>query len=173
MIRTAFLLTAVLGFSVAWAADKDVKDIKPSKYTTDAEFVTMAASGHMLESQLGEIAAKRSQNDDLKKYAQQVAADHQKAYAQLKEVAEKAGLSLPKQLAADHQKCLDKFLPAKADFDKLFIDENAKGHEACIAAYKAAATEAKDAGVKDYAGKTLAMLEEHYKGVVKFRNAGK
>jgi putative membrane protein len=172
MIRTALLFTA-FGFSVAWAADKDVKDIKPSKYTTDAEFVTMAASGHMLESQLGEIAAKRSQNDDIKKYAQQVAADHQKAYEQLKAVAEKTGIALPKALAADHQKCLDKFLPAKADFDKLFIDENAKGHETAIAAYKAAATEAKDAGLKEYAGKTLTMLEEHYAGIRKFRNAGK
>src|SRR5688572_26064977 len=46
---------------------------------TDAEFITLAGSGGLLEVQSSQLAAQRATSDEVKRFAQQMVADHTKA----------------------------------------------------------------------------------------------
>lgn len=170
MIRTLSVFAAIAGLTAVRADDK--KPPADAPYT-DADFVAMAASGNMLEVKVGELVVAKTKTEAVKKHAQQMIADHTKANAELAKVAEKAGMALPAKLAPEHQKCLDKFAGESADLDKLYIEENVKGHEMAAAAYKRATAEAKDPGVKEYAAKTLPVIQEHLEMLKKMKVSDK
>lgn len=169
MTRTLSLLAAVTGLAVAGGDDKK----PPLAPHNDIDFVTMAASGNMLEVKLGQLAATRAKTEGVKQFARRMVEDHTKANEQLAKAAEKAGMALPAKLAAEHQKCLDKFASDDVDFDRLYLTENIKGHEMAVAAFKRASAVSKDPGIKDYAVKTLPILESHLQAAKKLKGTDK
>jgi putative membrane protein len=62
---------------------------------TAQEFVTDAAMGGMKEVRLSELARDRSQNNEVKSFAQRMIADHSKANQELARLAQQKGLELP------------------------------------------------------------------------------
>jgi len=62
---------------------------------TAQQFVTDAAMGGMKEVRLSEIAVKKTQNADVKAFAQRMITDHSQANAKLRQLAEQKGLTVP------------------------------------------------------------------------------
>ena len=52
--------------------------------TSDQSFVTEAAAGGLAEVELGQLAAEKSSNPEVKKFAERMVTDHGKANDQLK-----------------------------------------------------------------------------------------
>src|SRR5436190_839393 len=69
----------------------------------DAQFATKAAQGNMAEVNLGKLATEKSQNDDVKKFAQMMVDDHSKAGDDLKGVASKNNLTVPDDVNAQQK----------------------------------------------------------------------
>lgn len=167
-MRHLFRLSAAacaLALGVAASADdaKSPAGKGKGKTVTDAEFVKMAASGGMFEVKSSELAKEQGQGAEVKKFAEQMIADHTKANKELMAAAKKAGIEVPKELTEEHAKLLDTVKQAKGSgFDAAYMRAQLKSHEEAVALFEAAAASVKDAGLKGFAEKTLPVIKEHY-----------
>jgi len=172
------MLTVGMFFAVAAVADDktkpDDKTKKDDKAFTDAEFVKKAAIGGMHEVELGKLAAAQGKSDEVKKFGQKMVDDHSKANDELKAAAKKANLDVPSKLDDEHQKHVDKFKAMKGDeFDKAYIHHMVEDHEKDVAEFTKASKEAKDAGIKEFATKTLPVVQSHLDMIKKMDKGGK
>jgi putative membrane protein len=127
----------------------------------DARFVEEAASGGMLEVQLGKYAAEHAADADVRAFGERMARDHGKANQELKTVAQGAGLTVPTQMSEDHRGQLEDLTKLRgADFDKAYMDAMVEDHEDDVDAFRAQAEEKKSA-IDSWAAKTVPTLEAH------------
>ena len=128
----------------------------------DSEFMTKAASGGMLEVELGKVVAQRATTADVKQFAQQMVTDHTKANNELKAVAAKKNITLPASLGDDQKKVYDNVLTEKgAQLDQKYVSEMVDDHEEDVKEFQEASTKAGDPAVRAFAAKTLPVLQMH------------
>ena len=112
----------------------------------DTKFAKEAAMGGMLEVQLG----------------QKMVDDHTKANDDLKAIASKDSIELPTALDAKHQARLDKLSKLSgAAFDKAYVKDQLKDHQMDVREFQAESQGGTNADVKDFATKTLPVLQQH------------
>jgi putative membrane protein len=160
MIRKMLLVAAVAVLAVpfgsfgAKAEDKAAFD--------DAVFVKKAVMGGMSEVYLSELAATQCKNVDVKKFASQLLKDHSASNEALLAAAKSASIEVPTKLDGPHQKQYDGFKNYKGDnFDRDYVKTIVQSHNACVALYTQASKEANNPTIKDYATKTLPLLQKH------------
>jgi putative membrane protein len=130
----------------------------------DRKFVRKAAQGGMAEVELGQLAAQKGSNDEVKQFGQRMVDDHTKANDQLKQVASSKGVDLPQDLDAK-----DKALKARlsglsgAQFDKAYMSSMVKDHKKDVAEFQQESSNGKDSEVKSFASQTLPTLQDHLK----------
>ena len=134
-----------------------------SKTVSAQSFAAQAAEIGKAEIELGQLAEQKSQNKDVKNFAQQMVKDHKAADAKLKQVAGKASLNLPDSLDAEHLAVKQKLSGLQgAAFDKEYIKAMATGHDKAVALFEAAAQGTQmPAELKEFAASTLPTLKEH------------
>jgi putative membrane protein len=144
-----------LGSAGQDAAIKDDKEY-------DSEFMTKAASGGILEVQLGKEVAQRATSPEAKQAAQMMVTDHTKANNELKALAAKKDITLPASLGDDQKKVFDDVLAKKgADLDKEYVKEMVKDHQEDIQEFTDASAKAGDPEIKALATKTVPVLKMH------------
>jgi len=140
----------------------------------DAEFIVKAASGGMMEVELGKMAQEKGQSQRVKDFGAMMVKDHTKANEELKALAGQKGIALPAAPGEDHQKHIDELAKLSgAEFDKRYIELMEKDHDHDVEEFKEAADEAKDAAVKAFAAKTLPTLQQHHDQVKAIRESMK
>jgi putative membrane protein len=128
----------------------------------DSEFMTKAASGGMLEVELGKVVAQRATTPAAKEFAQQMVTDHTKANDELKALAAKKNFKLPASLGEDQKKVYDEVLTEKsAKLDQKYVSEMVDDHEEDVKEFQEASTKSSDPAVKAFAAKTLPVLQMH------------
>jgi len=128
----------------------------------DSEFMTKAASGGMLEVQLGQQVAQKATTPDAKQFAQQMVTDHTKSNNELKALAAQKNITLPTTLGKEQQKVYDDVLAEKGSaLDKKYISAMVDDHKEDIAEYQEAVSKANDADIKAFAQKTVPVLQMH------------
>ncbi|GAB3328648.1 DUF4142 domain-containing protein [Larkinella ripae] len=138
----------------------------------DSEFAVKAASGGMMEVELGQLAAQKGQNQKVKDFGTMMVTDHSKANEELKALAASKNITIPATLSEDHQKHVDDLTKLSgAEFDKEYIKLMVDDHKEDIDLFKDASFNAKDADVKAFAGKTLPTLQKHYDAVKAIQDA--
>jgi putative membrane protein len=143
------------------------KTAKESGETSaDEHFVREAASGGTAEVELGKLAAEKATNERVKRFGQQMVADHGKANAELKTLAMKKRINTDSDLDAKSQATHDRLSQLSgAAFDKAYIEEMVADHTKDVANFRNESRSGQDADVKACAAKTLPALEEHMKMV--------
>lgn len=132
--------------------------------SSDKKFVKEAAEGGMEEVQLGQLAAQKASDPDVKNFGQKMVDDHSKANDQLKQVASQKGITVPSALPASKQKEVDHLSKLSgAAFDKKYVSMMVKDHKEDVAEFKKESTKAKDSDVKSFASSTLPTLQDHLK----------
>jgi putative membrane protein len=127
----------------------------------DADFVKSAASGGMLEVELGKHAAKQAKDPDVRAFGERMAADHGKANQELKSAAQRAGLALPSEMEDEHRDLLQRLSKESGiEFDKAYMDAMVKDHEHDVDAFSAQAGQGKSE-IDRWAAKTLPTLQAH------------
>jgi putative membrane protein len=130
----------------------------------DSHFVANAASGGMVEVQLGHLAEARGNSPDVKNFGRRMVADHSDAGAKLQAVASKEGMSVSSTLNQEDQATYNKLRNLSgADFDRAYADAMVKDHEQDIAEFEREAKSGKDSAVRQFAQDTLPTLREHLK----------
>ena len=128
----------------------------------DSEFVTKAASGGMMEVELGKVAQEKAKSQRVKDFGNMMATDHNKANDDLKSIASSKNFTMPSAMLADHQKHVDELNKKSGeDFDKAYMKMMLDDHKKDVSEFKKISEKATDADIKSFAAKTLPVLEKH------------
>lgn len=137
---------------------------EPSKLArADSKMLSDLAEGNRAEVQAGNLAIEKSQNADVKKFAQMMIDDHGKALAEVQQLAMAKNVKLPEGVGAVHK---TKETALKALSGKTFDSQYAKragvgDHESTVKLLKKIQADAKDADLKALADKMLPTVEHH------------
>jgi putative membrane protein len=129
---------------------------------SDAKFIEETAQHNDAEIKLGQLAAKKSDNGQLKQFANQLVDDHTKLGEKLRTCAAKQNVTLPLQMDAKHQEKLDKLQAASGtEFDQEFAKCMIKGHAKNVAKFQQASQQSSNSELRKFAEETLPKLREH------------
>ncbi|MGI8670573.1 MAG: DUF4142 domain-containing protein [Aridibacter sp.] len=149
----------------AVVTDADKTDSKVAD-SDDGEFMIKAPQGGMAEVKLGELAASKAQNADVKAFGKLMVTDHSKANDELKAVAKKKNFTLPTDVNEDQKKAYDELAKLSGkEFDAKYVEMMVDDHEKDIDLFKKEADDGEDVDVKDFAAKTLPTLNLHYEKI--------
>lgn len=150
------LFLAVMGVSGATMAAA-AEDTPPAP----AVFVKKAAQDGLTEVELGKIALDKSQNADVRAFAQRMVTDHGKANQELAALAKNKGIDAPRKLDAEHAAMVKEFESKSGTaFDASYSQHMNMDHTKAISLFEAAA-KSPDADFAGFAKKTLPTLKEH------------
>ena len=128
----------------------------------DLAFMNDAAPGGMAEVELGKLAVSKTQNAEIKAFAQKMIVDHSKAGDELKQLATQKKVTLPPDVLPAHKQLMEKLSKLSgADFDKEYVKAMVEAHEKDVTAFENVSKTAADADVKAFATKTLPTLKMH------------
>ena len=154
---TTLLLCAGLAIPAAQAASTSASTAPAAR-----AFMQEAASGGLMEVELGKIAAQRASSSDVKEFGQRMVTDHTKANDQLKDLAASKNVTLHERLDAKQQAEVTRLSKLSGhEFDQSYMKTMTTDHERDVAAFKKAASSSPDADVKAFASQTLPTLEDH------------
>lgn len=148
------------------------KSAGAEKSKVDAKFIKKAANGGMTEVELGKIAAKNGQKDDVKSFGERMVKDHSKANDELKSIASKMNVNVPDKVNAKHQAMIDKFAKMSGDsFDSAYVKAMVEDHKKDIAEFEEAQGQVKNEDLKKFIGDTIPVMKEHLEMVQKMETA--
>jgi putative membrane protein len=132
--------------------------------TKDTKFIKTALVGGQMEVSLGQLATVKGTDQSVKDFGNKMVADHQKAGDELKSLVTQKGAQIP-EVPDQNQSWMAKHLQKLdgAEFDKMYIEHMVKDHNEDIAAFESEAKDGDDGDLKNWAAKTLPMLQEHLK----------
>ena len=162
LIQTVGLRIALLSVLCVCAGGALAADTAASeKPLSPKAFVELAAQDGMTEVQLGEIAMKNSQNQQVHQFAQRMIEDHGKANTELEGIAQQKNLIVAKQLDPKHTALVQGLsMKSGADFDAAYTGAMVDAHTTAIALFKREA-KASDPELSAFAKKMLPTLTEH------------
>lgn len=127
-----------------------------------AMFMMKAASGGMMEVQLGQIAQDQAQDQRVKDFGSMMVRDHGKANDELKSLASSKSVTLSDSLMSDHKKHIDDLKKRKGSaFDKAYMSMMVSDHQKDVQDFEKASNNLSDGEVKGFATRTLPVLRAH------------
>ena len=173
LLIAALLSTAALSPAAALAQasssyPSSAEQIQPATVSDPQEFATKAAGAGAFEIQSSQLALTKSQNADIKSFAQMMIDDHSKAAEGLKTAAAaRGGITVPADIDAESAAKLQRLQAAAAgDFDKLYVQMQTDAHVDAVALFSGFAQNGPAGPLKDFAGQTLPTLQMHYQHVL-------
>lgn len=140
----------------------------------DSKFAVEAASGGMMEVQLGELAQQKASSQRVKDFGAMMVRDHTKANDELKSLAGMKSITLPPAPGEDHMDNI-KELSKKSgkEFDKDYIKMMVDDHKNDVDHFEKCSKDAKDTDIKAFADKTLPVLRAHLDSAKAIRSSMK
>jgi putative membrane protein len=123
-----------------------------SPSASDKKFVQEVLQGGTAEVQLGQLASQKASSEDVKQFGQKMVDDHTKMGDQMKEVAQKEGISIPSEVQAKDKELETKLSSLSGDsFDNAYIKAMLKDHQHDLSEFKKEANSGNDTSIKDAA----------------------
>lgn len=117
-------MTCAIAFSLAFGIA-----VFAQQKTDLGGFVQQAAIANMAEVQLGQLANQKSQNADVKRFAQMMVDDHTKGLNELKQAASGAPVQFPTQVDDKHKQLHQKLSGLSGPaFDREYMKAMVDGH---------------------------------------------
>jgi putative membrane protein len=127
----------------------------------DKDFAMKAAQGGMAEVSLGQMAAQKATDADVKNFGNRMVNDHGKAGDELNQLATNKGIALPTDLDAEAKKTSADLSKKSKDFDKSYMNDMVKDHEKDVKEFEKASKDVQDPDLKSWASKTLPVIQDH------------
>lgn len=132
----------------------------------ETKFAIDAANGGMAEIQLGELAGSNSKAPEVKELGRMMIEDHSKANEALKIIAAEKNIQLPAKASEDKQQVAIQLSSKNgSDFDKAYIAQMIKDHEASLQLFETGQQTVKDSMLKAFIDNTLPVLRKHMEHV--------
>lgn len=127
----------------------------------DKKLIKTAAQSDETEITMAKLALSKTENADVKKYAQMMIDDHGKTSMQLKPIADAAGMPKPDLKAKDKATAARLEGLSGSKFDMAYIQANVKSHQETATKMKAQAPAVTNPDLKSFATATLPVVEHH------------
>jgi putative membrane protein len=138
------------------------QDPNGSGMMMDKAFVREALQGGMAEVQLGQLAAQKSTNPDVKEFGQKMVDDHTKLGDQMKQVAEQMNIKPPDSLSSKDKAAVAKLSALNGDaFDKAYIKDMVKDHKQDEKEFKQEAMNTSNPALKDVVSQGAQVISQH------------
>jgi putative membrane protein len=139
----------------------------------DQKMLMDMAQGNMAEVETAKLAQSKSQNDQVKTFAQQMIDDHTKALAEVQQLASSKGVTLPTEPDKKHKAIADKLAGLSgAAFDKSYMKQaGLADHKKMHSLLATAQSKAKDPDIKALAAKLMPIVDQHLKAAQQMASA--
>lgn len=128
----------------------------------DKQFVMKSSEGNLTEVELGKLALQKSQNPDVKQFAQKMIDDHTMLMNKMQPFAEQMGVKPPSKLSAKHQQLETRLKALSGEkFDKEYIKAMVADHHHDLAEFVAESSKAADPGLKETVTQGTQVIREH------------
>ena len=129
---------------------------------TDRLFVAKAMQGSQAEVQLGQLTLQKSQNEQVKQFAQRMIDDHTKLNDQMKPVAQQLGVTVPNQPSKKDRQTIAKLQALSGPaYDQAYIKDMVKDHKQDLSDFQMEASSGQDQTVKDAATQGSQVIAQH------------
>jgi putative membrane protein len=129
---------------------------------TDRVFVKSAMQGGLAEVQLGQLTLQKSNNDQVKQFAQRMIDDHTKLNEEMKPVAQQLGVDVPTQVSKKDSKVMNKLQGLSGPaYDQAYIKDMVKDHKDDLNEFQMEASSGQDQTVKDAAAQGSKVIAQH------------
>ena len=128
----------------------------------DKAFVKKALEGNIGEIEMGKLALQKSNDDQVKQFAQRMVDDHGKMQEQLKPAAEQMGVKVPDGPSKGQMKSMDKMKALSGDaFDQAYIKDMVKDHKGDDSDFKMEAQSTQNPQLKQLVMQSDQTIESH------------
>ena len=128
----------------------------------DQAFVKKAIQGSMAEVQMGQLALEKSNDPQVKQFAQHMVDDHGKLADQMKQVATQLKVKPPDGPSKGQMKNMEKMKALSGDaFDQAYIKDMVKDHKSDDKDFKEEAQMTQNPQMKDLVMKDDQVIEGH------------
>lgn len=139
---------------------------------SDQKFVTAAARDGLAEVELGQLALKKSSNQQVRDFAGHLIQDLQKADDQLKIIAAADNLTVPTAPGKKHGEPIRKLSALDgAAFDREFAKVMVEDHKEAVSLFQKYGQSGSNAELKAFAQQTLPVLQSHLKQAEQLRSS--
>ena len=132
--------------------------------TTAQGFAARAALSDMFEIQSSQLALERTQNPQLRQFAQRMINEHQTMTNQMQAALQQAGVTVmpPAQLDAEKQEAMESLRGAgPADFDTRYLEVQTEAHENALNLFRDYSGNGDNDVIKQLATRGAPMIENH------------
>ncbi|WP_336837586.1 DUF4142 domain-containing protein [Sphingobacterium siyangense] len=141
------------------------QDSKPAQpQSGDLDFASKAMASNNFELQTASIALSKSQNPNIKQYAQMITDDHTAAGNELSTIVKNKNWQLSTSDDQNYKSMIDQLNNGDtASFDRIYTDLMVKIHQDAISLFKDASTGTAitDADLKKFATDKIPVFEKH------------
>ncbi|WP_348268653.1 DUF4142 domain-containing protein [Edaphobacter paludis] len=128
----------------------------------DKAFVRKALEGGMAEVQMGQLAAQKSNNPDVKQFGQKMVDDHTKLGDEMKQVAQQMNIKPPDSLSSKDKSTVAKLSALNGDaFDKAYIQNMVKDHKQDEKEFKQEAINTSNPALKEVVSQGEQVIGQH------------
>jgi putative membrane protein len=131
----------------------------------DQQLVKNLAMANMAEIETAKMAQTKTQNEQVKSFAQRMIDDHTKALSDVQQLAQTKSVTLPTELDKAHKAKADKLAKLSGDkFDRAYMAQaGVADHQKTHAMVRSGGNRASDADVKALVAKLQPAVDEHLK----------
>jgi putative membrane protein len=138
----------------------------------DRDFLKEALQGDMAEVRMGQLALQKSNNEQVKQFAQQMVTDHTRMGDQMKVLAQQLGVKEPSDISKRDKQTISKLQGLDGEaFDKAYVQTMLKDHKHDQAAFKQAAQQGTDPGVRQAAAQGETVISNHLQHIQEIAKA--
>ncbi len=128
----------------------------------DRMFVGKAMQGGLAEVQLGQLTLQKTNNPQVKEFAQRMIDDHTKLNEQMKPIAQQVGVTVPDQISKNDRKTIAKLQTLSGSaYDQAYIKDMVKDHKQDLNEFQMEASSGQDQTVKDAANQGSKVIAQH------------
>jgi putative membrane protein len=165
-LRHGFIMTGALVAALAVQAQQSDPtkgyEHHASKAGETASCLKEIAQMNTASIKAGQLASQKAQSPELKRFAEQLEKDHQKAQDKLETIAKKHEVALPTALDPKCQEEMSKLQGLSgAEFDKEFAKSAVQGHAMAISKLQKASVDAKDSDLAQYSKDMVSHMKRH------------
>lgn len=145
-------------------AQVDTTRVAGQTVTTNANnaFVNSAASSGRFEIEAGKIAREKTQNVRFRDYGSMMEKDHAQVNQELTDLAARKGWQVTNDLTEQQQNDLDRLRSLNGEeFERAYTELMQTSHENAIKLFEGAATNERDADLKNWASGRVESLRSH------------
>ncbi len=128
----------------------------------DADFLVNAASGAMLEADLGRLAETHAANPRVRDFGAMMVKEHSEGLEKIQHLAARKRVVLPDSVSQHQQKEITNLQKKKGgDFDKAYVQMMVDDHKSDINEFQKQASQGTDSLTRVFATGSLQMLHRH------------